>query len=61
MSDAHEVRASVTCSKTDEERLRAAGFRPIVRWVNTTAPSTDSFTTKEALRILDGAKGRGKR
>ena len=45
----------VTVSHADEKRLRAAGFAPVVRWVDTLAqpPCDYPYKTIEALTILD--------
>lgn len=41
------------CSPKDEARLRAAGFMPVVRWVDVEARSDMPLKTIEALTLLD--------
>lgn len=47
------VSVALACDASDEKRLRAAGFAPVIRWVDTKARSDVGLKTIEALTLLD--------
>lgn len=47
------------CSPKDEVRLRAAGFRPVLRWIEGDK-ATAALKTIEALTLLDRREGASK-
>jgi hypothetical protein len=56
----HEVTAIVSIVKGDEARLRAAGFVPVVRWVNAKERSDEALKTLDALIRVERGKKKGK-
>lgn len=47
------------CKTEDAKKLAAAGFRPVVRWVDVNGRSDVPLKTIEALTLLDRRKERG--
>lgn len=45
------------CKTADAERLAAAGFAPVVRWVDVRGRSDVALKTIDALTLLDRRKG----
>jgi hypothetical protein len=52
------VSAACVVSERDYARLKAAGFKPVTRWVDTVARSDKPLKTVEALTLLDRKEGR---
>lgn len=48
-----ELTLGASCSLEDKARLFAAGFAPVVRWVDVTNRSDVPLKTVEALTLLD--------
>ena len=49
-----------TISREDEQRLIAAGFAPVVRWVEIRGRSDAALKTIEALTLLDRREAKAK-
>lgn len=45
----------------EEERLAAAGFAPVVRWVRVRGRSEKALRTREALTLIDREEARAAR
>lgn len=56
--DMVSVSAACVVSEKDFLRLKAAGFRPVTRWVDVNGRSDVPLKTVEALTLLDRKEGR---
>jgi hypothetical protein len=52
------IEVPLTCTSDDVDRLREAGYAPVLRWVNVENQSDTPLKTVEVLTLLDRTRGR---